>query len=824
MLYPKNFEEKTGFRKIRERIKNYCLCELGKEKVDQIRFSDSSRFISLLTSQIEEMIEILNMEEHFPLEYCSDTRESLKKIRIEGTHMEAGEILELRNTQSTIRKLISFFKQRKKDEKYLSLWLLTKNVSVYPFIIERIDRILTSKGEIKDNASPELKQVRNTIYQQEKQISVQINRILEKAKKSGIVEEDTALTIREGRTVIPVDMMNKRKINGIIQDESASGKTVFIEPSEIVELNNHIRELRYTEKREIIKVLTDFADDIRPYLDDLLASSDFLGTIDFVRAKALFAKEINGIKPAINEAPMLRWFQAVNPVLFLTFKSTGRKVVPLDITLNKEKRILVISGPNAGGKSVCLQTAGILQYMFQCGLLVPMKPGSEMGIFKKIFINIGDDQSIENDLSTYSSHLMNMKNFIRSSDAHSLVLIDEFGAGTEPILGGAIAESILDRLNQNSVQGIITTHYSNLKHFASNQPGIENGAMLFDTDKMTPLYKLSIGEPGSSFAFEIAKKIGLPGEVLQKASDKVGKEHIDFDRNLKDIIRDKRYWEKKRDQIKSKEKRLERILEEYSDQLRTAKNTKKEIKQEAQEEARKMLADVNRKIEQTIRKIKESHAEKEQTRKARKELETFKEKLALEEEKKLDQKIQELEKEKKQITRGLNIKPAREEKAKKKEEDKLQKGDKVKLKGRDSVGEIMDTNDKSILVAFGNMITTIPPNQLEKISQTEYNKQSKAGSGASSQNFDLGKRKMDFNPELDIRGKRAEEALQQVRDFVDEAIVVGISSVRILHGKGNGILRQLVRQYLETVDVVKQFRDEHADFGGAGITVVDFEY
>jgi DNA mismatch repair protein MutS2 len=823
VLYPQNFEQKTGFYKIRERIQFHCLSDLGKQKAEKIKFSESPKFIALLHSQVEEFVEILEMEEHFPLEYCADMRDPLKRIETEGAHMEVSEIHDLRNNQNTIRKIVSFFKQKKKDEKYLNLSLLTNNITVYPYVTERIDRILTTKGEIKDNASAELKHIRDQIIQFEKQVSVRNKRILDDAKKRGVVGEDASMAIREGRAVIPVDVHKKRQINGLIQDESASGKTVFIEPAEIVELNNQIRELKYSEKREIIKILAEFADDIRPYIDDLLSANDFLGTIDFIRAKARFAKEINAIKPAISKEPVIRWYEAVHPLLFLAFKSDNREVVPLDITLDSKQRILVISGPNAGGKSVCLQTVGLIQYMFQCGVPVPLKPGSEMGIFKNLFINIGDDQSIENDLSTYSSHLMNMKYFMRYSNNRSLVLIDEFGAGTEPILGGAIAESILDDLNKKQVMGVITTHYSNLKHFASNQEGIENGAMLFDTDKMTPLYKLTMGEPGSSFAFEIAKKIGLPQEVLNKASEKVGKKHIDFDKNLKDIIRDKRYWEKKREQIKAKEKRLEKVLNDYSQQLKTARETKKEIKKEAKQEAEKILADVNKKIEDTIRRIKESNAEKEATKKARKDLEQFKKQKLAQDESKLDKKIDKLEKEQEQLKEKLDINEAQEEPTSK-EEKRITNGDKVQLKDRDSVGEVLEVNDKSVLVAFGNMMTTVTPDKIEKISENEYKKRTRSTSGASSQNFDLGKRKMEFNTELDIRGKRPDEALQLVKNFIDEAIMIGVGSVRILHGKGTGVLRQLVRQYLETVDVVDHFRDERVDYGGAGITVVTFAY
>ena len=826
MLYPKNFEEKIGFDKIREKIKGHCLSTLGKEKVDQIKFSTSPKFIALLIDQVEEFMEILEMEENFPLDHCINIKQALEKIRIEGTYMDLEEIYNLRQNQSTIKKILGFLQKRYKEDKYHKLYHIARNVKTYPFITERIDQILNNKGEMKDNASPELKKLREEIGEKESAASSRIGRIFKQLKQQGVVAEESSLAIRGGRAVIPIDTRLKRKINGLIQDESASGKTVYIEPSEIVELNNQIKEMRYEEKREIIRILRELASDIRPYLDELLHANDFLGTIDFIRAKAIFAREVHAIRPALVKDPHLLWYQALHPLLYLNFKKENRQVVPLDVALDNEKRrILVISGPNAGGKSVCLTTTGLIQYMFQCGLLVPLKPGSEMGVFRKMFINIGDDQSIENDLSTYSSHLLNMKNFIRHADSSSLILIDEFGAGTEPTLGGAIAEAILDKMNKKYIMGIITTHYSNLKHFASSTEGIENGAMLFDTDKMSPLYKLTIGEPGSSFAFEIAKKIGLPQSVLDKASQKVGKKHIDFDKNLKDIVRDKRYWEQKRESIKQKEKKLEKVLNQYSEQLQNARKMQKEVKKKAEDEANELLNNANKKIENTIRQIKESNAEKEKTKQIRKDFEDFKKKNIQPSGAKddLESKLETLKTEQKNLTNDLNLSSQKEEKSGK-AEDQLNKGDKVRLKEREAVGEIMDINENSVLVGFGNIITTIRNDQLEKISEDEYRKEAKAsGQNAGHHNFDLGKRKMEFHPEIDVRGKRAEEALQEVKDFIDEAIVINMERVRILHGKGNGILRHLIRNYLDTVDMVKTYRDEHLEYGGSGITVVEFD-
>lgn len=824
MLYPKNFEEKVGFDKIRERIKSICLSELGQEKCDNIRFSTSPKFISRLIEQVDEFREILDLEEPFPLEHCINMRDSLEKIRVEGRYMEVEEVVNLRLSQSTIRAILGFLKNKHREGKYPGLYHLSRNIQHYPYVNERIDQILNNRGEIKDSASRELKRLRHDIANKESSVSTRISRIFKQLKQQGVVGEDASLAIREGRSVIPVDTRLKRKISGVIQDESASGKTVYMEPNEIVEINNELKELRYEARREIIRILTELADGLRPYLDELLQANDFMGTIDFIRAKAMFAREINAIKPAMVTHPHLRWQKAVHPLLYLNLKQENREVVPLDIALdNKKQRILVISGPNAGGKSVCLTTTGLIQYMFQCGLLVPVKHGSEMGIFKKLFLNIGDDQSIENDLSTYSSHLLNMKNFMKNADDSSLILIDEFGAGTEPILGGAIAEAILDRLNNNHVMGLITTHYSNLKHFASSQEGIENGAMLFDTDNMSPLYQLTIGEPGSSFAFEIAKKIGLPGDVLQQASSKVGAEHINFDKNLKDIIRDKRYWEKKRQSVKEKEKQLDRVLNDYAEELSSARKLRKEVKKQAEQEAKAMLEEANKKIENTIRKIREHQADKEKTREARKEFQDFKHKAFREgQNNEVDQKLASLQKQKQKLGKEFDQEAGRQPKPQK--EKTLQKGDKVRLKDRDSVGEVMDINDKSLLVAFGNIITTIDKGQLEKISEEEYHNEARqTGTPPSGENFSLNKRKMDFKPELDIRGKRADEALQAVREFIDEAIMVNTGRVRILHGKGNGILRQLVRNYLDSVDVVSKYRDEHVEYGGSGITVVEFD-
>jgi len=817
VLYPDNFEHKIGFDKIREMLKGGCLCSLGWQKVDNIKFSSSYSFIETLTGQVNDFKQIMMMENEFPLNHFIDVSDALKKIRIEGSYFIPEQLFDLKRSLETIKALLNFFKTRKEEQKYTYLQSLTENVKLYPYIFERIDTIINKQGKIKDNASPELSFIRRTISEKESLVSKRLHAILKNAQKEGFIGDDVTLAVRDGRAVIPVDATHKRKIKGLILDESTTGKTSFIEPAEIVELNNDIKELGYEERREIIKILTLFANDIRPYIDDLLHAYDYMGTIDFIRSKALLAVKLNGIKPIFNNKPMVQWRDAVHPLLYLPFKADGKKVVPLTITLNNEnQRILLISGPNAGGKSVCLQTVGLLQYMFQCGLLVPMNENSEIGIFENVFINIGDDQSIENDLSTYSSHLLNMKNFIRNANNKTLVLIDEFGSGTEPMLGGAIAEAILDKLNQNMVFGVITTHYTSLKHFASSTFGIENGAMLFDTDKIQPLFKLSIGEPGSSFAFEIARKIGLPEEILQKATAKIGKDHIDFDKNLKDIIRDKRYWETKRESIRKSEKNLEEVIAKYNQEIEIAEKSKKEILAKTKTDAQLLLADVNKRIENAIFEIRESQAEKERTKTIRKKLDAFKEEINAintDDEAKINRKIEKLE------HREKYGKPKPEVE---KKHEKLEKGDKVKLFGQTSSGEVLDINGDSIMVAFGNMITTLNYKKLEKITEEQYKKLNK-DSGTKTQSWDFGEKRLNFKPEIDVRGKRADEALQIVRDFIDEAIVINIGSVRILHGIGDGILRQLIRQYLGTIYVIKSYHDESVQFGGSGITVVEFE-
>lgn len=827
-IYPKNFEEKVGFDRIRALVSSRCLCNLGVRKVGEISFCTDFETILRFIAETDEMKTICLMDDSFPVDNYIDSTPFLERIKVVGTWLDERELYDLRKSLDSIKSLLSFFR-RGDEPRYPNLTNLTKGLSYYPYVTDRIDSILNKFGKIKDNASPELARIRSEVSAKQASVSKRIQSILKQGQSEGFVESDATPAVRDGRIVIPVAAANKRKIKGFVHDESASGKTVYIEPVEVVELNNEIRELEYAERREVIRILVEFTDTIRPYLPELILAYDFLGTIDFIRAKALFAIDVGGAKPILTSKPHIFIRQAKHPLLFLTLKREGKEIVPLDVELNVNDRILLISGPNAGGKSVCLKTVGLLQYMLQCGFLPSLLENSEIGIFDKIFIDIGDEQSIENDLSTYSSHLLNMKHFLRNADSKSLILIDEFGAGTEPMVGGAIAESMLQRFCEQGTFGIITTHYTNLKHFASGTHGIVNGAMLFDVSKIQPLFRLEIGKPGSSFAFEIARKIGLPEDVLQSASSKVGEDHVSFEKHLREISRDKRYWEKKRDNIRLTNRKVEEMEKKLEQELLSIKEQRKEILAKAKKEAGALLLDTNRQIENTIRVIKETNAQKEKTKEVRTELEDFKEDF----ESKINSNDEDIEK---KILQIKEKQKRREEKNREKgqiedaglPEDSapkaMEKGDKVRMREQDIVGEIVEVGQKNAVVAFGNMMTSVDVDKLELISANEYRKANREVSqprtGAS---VDTHKRRLNFKSNIDIRGFRADEAIRATQELVDEALMLGIGQVRILHGKGNGILRQLIREYLATHPGIKSFADEHIEFGGTGITNVTLD-
>src|SRR5450759_1791348 len=826
MIYPDNFENKTGFDRIRTLLREKCLSPMGLEKVDNIKFIEDFEHLSHILSATYEFQQLLIFEVSFPSEHYYKISDCLNKIRVEGAFPEVQEVFDLKRSLETVKTILNFF--RNKDaSKYPVLQSMCGSVKTYPYVLDTADRIIDKRGVIKDNASPRLKEIRVELIGKSIHVTKRLNAILKQAQSDGIVDSDTSVSLRNGRGVIPVSSYDKRRIKGLIHDQSASGKTVFIEPEEIVEINNDIIELEYEERREIVRILTAFADNVRPYIDDLIESNLFLGEIDFIRSKALLGNYLHSIRPVLVNKPYLMWRRAIHPLLAITFeKSAGRKVVPLEIVLDERDRILLISGPNAGGKSVCLKTVGLLQYMLQCGLTIPVAEGSETGIFKNILIDIGDEQSIDNDLSTYSSHLINMKYFVKNGNEKTLILIDEFGTGTEPMLGGAIAEAILGELNRKKVFGVITTHYTNLKHFASLTDGIVNGAMAFDNHLMQPLFQLTIGKPGSSFAFEIARKIGLPEEILEEASGKAGVKNIDYDRHLKDIARDKRYWEIKRQSIRQQEKRLEELMAEYDMELSGAKTLRKEIISKAKDEAQNLLKESNRMIENTIRQIKESQAEKEKTKDIRQQLEEFKN--VVDE----DTKPIESESEEKIAMLGTRAKRIKLEPEPVKEKHvpapsqihPLKPGDAVRMIDTQAAGEVIEIKDKMVQVETGSLRFFVPLDKIERITRSDLKKSLRANQVYRKNDPALVQRNIIFKPEIDIRGVRGEEAINQVRDLIDNALIVQHRNLRILHGKGNGILRQLVRQYLATVDVVKSFRDEHVELGGSGITVVEMDF
>lgn len=789
-----------------------------------MEFSSEFRQVTKWLDQTGEFVRILNGDEEFPSVYFFDVRYSLKRIRPEGTHLDERELFDLKRSLQTIHDMVRFFRPVEGEEiLYPSLTALSGNISVFPQLISRIDSILDKFGHIKDNASPSLSQIRKDLAATMSGISRSLNSILRSAQAEGIIDKEVTPTMRDGRLMIPVVPAFKRKIKGIVHDESASGKTVFIEPEVVVEANNRIRELEGDEHREIMRILTDFTDTVRPMVPEILQSYEFMADIDFIRAKALFAEQIHGIRPVVENTPQIDWYHAIHPILFLSLQKQNKQVVPLDITLDEQKRLLLISGPNAGGKSVCLKTVGLLQYMLQCGLLIPLYENSRTGIFSHIFIDIGDEQSIDNNLSTYSSHLINMKFFLRNCDEKTILLIDEFGSGTEPQIGGAIAQALLERFNRKQSFGVITTHYQNLKHFAEDTPGIVNGAMLYDRHLMQPLFKLAIGNPGSSFAVEIARKIGLPEDLISKASSIVGSDYIHMDKYLQDIVRDKRYWETKRQNIRQQEKRLEEITGRYETDLQTVDKQRKEIIREAKAEAEHIISEANARIENTIRSIKEAQAEKEQTRLARKALEEFKASVlsAKEADTRITRKMEKL-KERQEKKRKKQTSPTPTSTTFNKEV--IEAGDQVRLKGQQSAGTVLESDGKEAVVAFGMIKSTVKLDKLEKVSKGQIKKEMKKSTFVSSQTTeDMREKKLNFKQELDVRGMRGDEALQAVTYFVDDAILVGVSPVRILHGTGSGILRQLIRDYLRTVPGVRYYHDEHVQFGGAGITVVELD-
>lgn len=851
MIYPTTYEQKISFDYIRHRLTELCLCTLGEEKVKEMAFKTNCDAIKRDIRLVMEFVGILD-EGDFPDQNFFDVRHSLKRIRIQNTCLEVDELFNLQRSLLTISNIVNYLHKTEDTEEaiplYPHLYALTQDIKTYPMLVRRIDQILDKFGHVKDSASPLLMSIRRELANTAGSVSRALSNILRSAKGDGLIDKDVSPTLRDGRLVIPVAPAMKRKIRGIVHDESDTGKTVYIEPAEVVEANNKIRELESEERKEIHRILLEFTALVRPEIEEMLNSYKFLAQIDFIRAKAKFAVMTKSVEPRIENRQILYWSLAIHPVLELNFRDYNhrhkdddgflpRKVVPLDITLTKKQRILLISGPNAGGKSVCLKTVGLLQYMFQCGMPVPVAHSSVFGIFQSIFIDIGDEQSLENDLSTYSSHLLNMKNMMKHCDGASLILIDEFGGGTEPQIGGAIAEAMLKVFNRKHSYGVITTHYQNLKHYAQETDGVINGAMLYDRQQMQPLFLLSMGNPGSSFAIEIARKTGIPDDVIKDASEIVGKDYINSDKYLQDIVRDKRYWENKRQAIHQHEKQMEQTIARYEEDIRKLHEERKQIIARAKEEAEQILKESNARIEKTIKEIKEAQAEKERTRLIRADLNDYKKEIQEIDPDVADEKIR------RQMEKLIARRKRKEEKKEKekngegtpaaakstvnvsvvqKSENDYAPGDYVRISGQSTVGQIQKVTSSEALVVFGHISINVKLNRLQHADAPKKEMHKTASSFVSVQTQDeIRNTTLNFKEQLDVRGMRGDEAIQAVTYFIDDACVARASRVKILHGTGTGILKTLIRQYLATMPPVANFYEEDIRFGGAGITIVE---
>lgn len=792
MLYPANLEQKVNFIKIKELLKAECTSTLGQDYVDKVAFSSDYVLVQRLLDQTDEFRQLLIAGEAFPSSNFTNLNPYLEKAKLEGAFLEQDEFQEIKLALLTLKSCIVFF--QKHGEEYPTLKaLLGLLIDLDLKLLQVIDQVLDEKGKLRSNASKELQLIRTQLLYEESRLRKVMERVLRDARAKGLTPEDSAMTIRGGRMVIPIAAENKRKLRGFIHDESATGQTVFMEPEEALEINNEIRDLEYMEKREIIRILTKLTDQLRPAIPALRKATNFLGLLDFIRAKARFAHKTDSCKPELIKERTLTWSGARHPVLEISLRSQGKQIVPLTVQLEGQQRLLLISGPNAGGKSVALKTVALLQYMLQCGLLIPVHPNSKSSLFDNFFIDIGDEQSIENDLSTYSSHLMSMKHFTQFANKKTILFIDEFGTGTEPQFGGAIAESILLALNGLGAYGLITTHYGNLKQLANKHQGLVNGAMRYDVDKLEPLYQLEIGKPGSSFALEIASKIGLSKEIVAYAKQQIGEERVRYDRLLTQLENEKNQYAVLLQEVKEKDRLLEGKLKEYGQLKENLELNKKKYLQEAKLEAKSLLDQTNKKIESVIREIKEGKAEKEVTKSVRKELEVFKEEIKPEKVAVKDPEVQ--------VIGG-----------------QIGKGDWVRLKDNGAIGEVVAIKNKDVELLIGDLKSNVKLSRLEKISKAEVKKESKYSDRRGS--YQSTEKMMDYSPNLDLRGKRGEEILPLVQTFIDEGFMLGIKNLRIVHGKGDGILREVSRNLLRSMAQVGKLADEHADRGGAGVTLV----
>ena len=792
MIYPENFEQKIDFDKIRFQLKANCISAMGVENVEKMAFCTSIDTISRSLDLIDEFDTLTQEGVPFVVRDYHDLRAEFKRIKIAGTCISLESLFELKQPLAAISSFVRYC-DSEKSQKTPTLRSLADNIGIDTHIIAEANRLTDDKGEVPDNASPELAEIRRQIRSKQSKADRRIRQIMNEAKTAGFTDQQAEITIRNGRMVIPIKAGNKRSLQGFIHDESATGQTIYIEPAEIFETSNEIRELEYAEQREINRLLMQFTNELRPYLPEMEKAWTMLGEIDFVRAKTILKQNTDSIKPVLTDTPSLQWRQARHPILEQHLRSNGKTIVPLDIELNSERRILIISGPNAGGKSACLKSVGLIQYMLQCGLCVPMKQDSTCGVFDSIFIDIGDEQSLENDLSTFSSHLRNIKMLIEKASPTLLFLIDEFGSGTEPQIGGAIAEAVLEEMDRKMALGVVTTHYANLKLMADKHESIVNGAMLFDTKYMQPTYILAIGKPGSSFAFEIAKKTGFPKHILENATKITGEQHIRFEQQLQQLEIDKKNIRRKEQELRVADDLLNEVITKYQKLLGELESNRKQQLRKAADEAKELINKANSKIELTIKEIRETQAEKENTKRLRKELKDLKDDIA---------STANAEKEKKDNTDSGDIKI----------------GDTVCIDEMQIVGVVDEIRGDVYTVVFDSVHLSTTADKLRKTSRAEGRKISRRWKSGIAD--DLNDKAAHFDLTLDLRGMRAEEALDATAKYLDEAKLLSIKNVELLHGKGNGILRRTLREFLSHQHDVEHFEDAPIESGGHGITRV----
>lgn len=822
MIFPENFEHKIEFDSIRQTVLSLCNSYYGRKAAEGMHFSKDFDVVKRLLSETAEMLDIIKGKEDYPSFSAVDVAPWLGELRSEGGYVAAKKYLDLLRMIKQSEDVRRFFRANITEERsYPFLCKIAERIASLDNVAVIIEDVVSQYGEVKDTASEALYNIRKDLRSASGSMQRAMRKVLDSAVSSGIVERDIAPSVRDGRLVIPVEASKKRALKGIVHDSSATGKTVYIEPLEVVEAANRIRELEMMENHEIIRILKDIASEIRPFLDEIISTASVLGQFEFILAKAKFAYDVDAQMPHIEKERVVEWYHAVHPALYLNLRKQGKSVVPLNLTLDDTQRILIISGPNAGGKSVCLKTAGVIQYMTQCGLLPTLYENSHVGIFDNLFVDIGDEQSMENDLSTYSSHLKNMKYMLQHCSRKTLILIDEMGSGTEPQIGGALAQAILADLSTTGCMGIITTHYQNLKVYAAEESGFINGAMLYDRQHLQPTFQLSVGNPGSSFALEIARQIGLDNKILENAKEIAGSDYVNIDKYLLDITRDRRYWTNKRQSIKEKEVKLDRLLAMYEDKSDDLKTQRSSILNEAKREAKEILAGANAKIEKAIRDIRNANASKEETKKIRKELEEYKMSVISDSEdqdhlpaalKEQKHKSKERKSAKRKVADGSSLNSV-----------SVKVGDFVKMKDSNVSGQVMRIDGKKAEVAFGSLRTEIEVDKLKVVSSPVPSGNSGGVRMLSQTSEDSRSRQLNFKQDIDVRGMRGDEAVQAIIYFLDDAVQFGASRLRILHGTGHGILKTLIRQQLDAYPAVKSYRDEDIRFGGAGITVVDLE-